>query len=562
MKKAVSLLLTAAMMLALLTACGNKNQQTNDGGNQTDGQNPTQNVETIGGDLSGNNAQEAVENTSVQHASIKMDADRMSVNPMGLWGSSTEVYSMYEMLFQVANGLGSEMVPVLADGDRGAFGGYDHDAGSNVYTFYIQPGIHDHAGNPLTASDVVFSFNKTKDFGQTSGWGVVQRWEAVDDTTVKMTCERELSNKGELENIVLRCFMFTEAAYNASPSQFQADACGTGPYKLDSYTEGASAKLSKYADYWQTDESKRQRSQWANVDEIEILNISEASQKVVGVTTGTTDICQAVPADYVDQFLGGQYSSQFGVVAAPANGVNYLEPNCDPASLCSDLNLRLAIMYAVGSAELCKGLGENVNVPLKAFGASAFPDYNPAWETLDNYQTSAINLDKAKEYLAQSSYNNETLIILTEAGGSDTAVWVQNMLGNAGIKAELKLLERFSLNAVASDPTEWDIYLNSTRSSDYLANIWSHVMNADAFPSGKTEGFVDDAKYQELLRSAMSVNATQADMDAFWNYTVENAYIEGTNTSVTYIAYPKDTITGLWLNDKSIVLPGTFIYAN
>ena len=115
--------------------------------------------------------------------------------------------------------------------------------------------------------------------------------------------------------------------------------------------------MEKNEDYWQKDDSKRQRSQWANVDEIEIINISEASQKVVAVTTGTTDLCQAVPADYVDHFTaGGEYSENFNVVAAPGNGVFYMEANCDPASLCSDLNLRLAIMYAVGSQDLCKGL--------------------------------------------------------------------------------------------------------------------------------------------------------------------------------------------------------------
>ena len=136
-----------------------------------------------------------------------------------------------------------------------------------------------------------------------------------------------------------------------------------------------------------------------------------------------------------------------------------------------------------------------------------------------------------------------------------------HLLNAAGINATLSLLERFSLNSVASDPAEWDIYLNSTRSSDYLANIWSHVMNSDAFASGKTEGFVDDAKYQELLRNAMSVDATTEDMDAFWQYTLDNAFVEGTNCSITYIAYPDDVITSLWMNDKSILLPGTFIYA-
>ncbi|MCD8336456.1 MAG: ABC transporter substrate-binding protein [Lachnospiraceae bacterium] len=518
-------------------------------------------VETIGGAIGGADGEEVDRSASVQHGTLTLDADRLSVNPMGLWSSSTEVYSMYEMLFQVSNGLGSEMVPVLADGSRGELGGYDHEEGSNVYTFYIHDNIYDHAGNHLTASDVCFSFQMTQDFGQTSGWSVIESWEAADDTTVVMTCSRELTNKGELENIVLRCFMFTEAAYNASASEFNTDECGTGPYTLTEYTEGASVAMEKYADYWQTDDSQKQACQYANVDEIKLIAISEASQKVVALTTGTTEICQNLPADYIEEFMdGGSYGEGFSMATAPANGVNYLEANVSEDSYCNDLNLRLAVFYAVGSKDLCTGLGENAYIPLSTLGSDVFPDYNPEWENWDNYQTSASDIAKAQEYLAQSSYNGEELILLCQSGNTDAAVLVQALLQAAGITCTISALESNVLSTVASDSAEWDLYLNSTRSSDYLANIWSHVMNADSYASGTTEGFVDSQEYQDLLTAALSVNATMEDMDNFWQYTVENAYIMGTNCGLSYIVYPDGLISNMWLNDKSILIPGAFVY--
>jgi hypothetical protein len=210
---------------------------------------------------------------------------------------------------------------------------------------------------------------------------------------------------------------------------------------------------------------------------------------------------------------------------------------------------------------MCQGLGANSNDPVATLGTTAFPDYNPEWENWDNYQTSAADTAKAAEYLAQSNYNGEELVILCEAGGSDSAVLVQALLQAAGINASISALERNSLNAVSSDPAEWDLYINSTRSSDYVANIWSHVMNADSFATGTTEGFCDSEEYQELLKAALSVDATTEDMDAFWQFTIDNALIEGTNCSSTYIAYPGEVITSLWMNDKSILLPGAFVYA-
>ena len=209
---------------------------------------------------------------------------------------------------------------------------------------------------------------------------------------------------------------------------------------------------------------------------------------------------------------------------------------------------------------MCQGLGENSNRPVYTLGTDVFPDYDSDWESLDNYQTSAADPAKAAEYLAKSNYNGEELVILCESGGSDSAVLVQALLQAAGINSTISALERNSLNAVSSDPGEWDLYINSTRSSDYVANIWSHVMNSDSFASGATEGFYDNAEYQALLKAAVSVNATKEDMDAFWQATVDNALIKGTNCSITYIAYPVDTISNLWMNDKSVLLPGAFTY--
>ncbi len=560
MKRRLLSVILAATMTVSMVACGNSSGSGVDSTESAGAE-----IQSVGGSVTGGDTDgSSVDVTdSVQHTKLTMDADRLSVNPMGLWQSATEVYSMYEMLFQTEDGLGTEMVPIIADGSRGEYNGYDHEDGSNEYYFYIQDDVYDHAGNHLTASDVVFSFEKTQEYGQTSGWSVVESWEAIDDTTVLMTCERELSNKGELENIVLRCFMFTEQAYNDSPTQFASDACGTGPYKLVSYTDGSSVVMEKNEDYWQTDESEKQRSQYANVDEIEVVQITEATQKVTGLTTGTTDLCQAVPADYVEQFTsGGDYGDDYTIVAAPANNVVYLEANADSASICSNVDMRKAIFYAVGSEEMCQGLGTIANYPVDVLGTDVFPDYNEEWASWDNYQTSAADVEKAQEYLEKAGYNGEEIVILCESGGSDTSVLVQSLLTAAGINSTIKALERNSLNATSSDPEEWDIYINNTRSSDYIANIWSHVLNADAFPSGMTEGFYDSEEYQDLLKAALSVDATVEDMDAFWQETIDQALIEGINCSISYIAYDGDDIASVWMNDKSVLLPGAFVYTN
>lgn len=485
---------------------------------------------------------------------MTIDAGKLNINPVKLYDSGTELYSMYEMLFQVAGGLGSEMRPTMADANRGEFGGYDHEAGSSVYTFYINDNIYDHDGNHFTASDAAFSFRMTKDGGQVSGWDVVQSWEAKDDTTLVMTCSRELTSKGELENIVLRCFMFTEKGYN--DHNLTEEECGTGPYKLVSFESGAHVKMEKYENYWQTDASKMQRGQYATVNQITVQYIVEDAQKVAALQTNTTSMSQNVPPAYIEQIQG----DGFAMAKLPGNDVAYLEANMSSNSVVGgDLNLRLAIFYAISSTDAATIMGNVSNVPVYTLGCPVFPDYNSDWETWDNYQTSAGNLTKAKEYLDQSSYNGEELVILCTT--EKCAQFIQQVLQNINIKCKISKQSSTIVTDILAAGTDWDLYVNSgVRASDYVANLWSHVMNGSAFVGGTTEGRYDDANYQQLLQNCLQLDATKEDMDAFWKETVDNALVEGLYSPITYIAYHGDEVSSLWLNDKSIFLPGAFVY--
>lgn len=552
MKKRILAGLLAAVMALALAACGGDTggENSKDPTGQQDDGFPTldSSIALPTGEIA------ALMATSVQHDSVVIDAGKLNINPVKLYDSGTELYSMYEMLFQVAGGLGSEMRPTMADADRGEFGGYDHEAGSNVYTFYINDNIYDHDGNRFTASDAAFSFQKTRDGGQVSGWDVVQSWVAKDDTTLVMTCSRELTGKGELENIVLRCFMFTEKGYN--DHNLTEEECGTGPYKLVSFESGAHVKMVKYDNYWQTDTSKMQRGQYATVNNITVQYIVEDAQKVAALQTNTTSMSQNVPPAYIETVQG----DGFAMAKLPGNDVSYLEANMSSNSVVGgDLNLRLAIFYAIASGDAATIMGSASNVPVYTLGCPVFPDYDPAWETWDNYQTSAGDLNKAKDYLAQSSYNNEELVILCTS--EKCAQFIQQVLQNIGIKCKISKQSATIVPDILAEGKDWDLYVNSgVRASDYVANLWSHVMNGSAFVGGTTEGRYDSAEYQQLLQNCLKLDATQADMDAFWKATVDNALVEGLYSPITYIAYHGDEISSLWLNDKSVFLPGAFVY--
>jgi ABC-type transport system substrate-binding protein len=571
MKKTLALVLALVMVVGCLAGCS--------GSTTTDATTPSNTDDTANTDTSSNTNKDEAQNDEslfdqtdvnteemVQHDSITLNMSQFNINPLVLKSATIATYEVYEMLYQAEDGVGSKMVPVIADATRGGNNpdgtpGYDHEEGSTEYTIYIYDYITDSAGNKFTASDVVFSFEKTLEYGETSGWGVIEGWEAVDDTTVKMTCSRELNKKGELENVFLRCNMFTQAAYEASPTQFVSDGCGTGPYKITAFESDASVTLTARDDYWQTNSDLRQRCSWANVKEINLVNVSESSQLVIGVESGTLDVVTGLSSTLTEDFLdGGAYSDTLNVYSYTSNGVYYLEPNYSSESVMSDLNLRLAVFYAIDNANLVTALGENAYVKATALGPTMFQDYNSEWDTWDNYTTTS-DLELAKQYLEASGYNGEEIVLLYNTGSTGIPEIIQGMLLQIGItNVTLASYDRSTASTLLSEPGEWDLYFNQTFSSDYLANVWSHIMNSDSFSSGMTEGFVDDAHYQELLQNVLTVGSDTDDYNEFWQYTLDNAIILPLCCSYSNIVYP-DYITGFFLNDKSNLIPGALIYS-
>lgn len=563
MKKLIAILLSVAMMVCVLAACSNSSNDDSTSGNQV-----IDNSTAGNNDGSSNNesimSTDVSSDDSVVEDLVITNTKSVGIEPWALKNGSVVAYYIYEMLYGVENGMGSDLVPVIADPDRGGnnvygVGGFDHEDGSTEYTFYIRDNVYDSAGNHITASDVVFSFEMTYAYGETSGWGSIEGWEAVDDTTILMTTNRELDQKGEIENIILRCFIVSEAAYNASPSQLINDGCGTGHYILTDFESGASATLELNEDYWDTSDNVARRS-WGNVETVKFIVISEDSQVALSLKSGDINFGDTVSSTLIDDFLdGGAYGDQYDVYTMANTGGYFLEPNCSEESVMGDLNLRLAIFYALNNNDIVTGAGATAYTPLTAFGPGIFGDYNDEWDTWENYNT-VTDLDLAKQYLEASNYNGEDINFLYISGNETIPTIIMNVLNSQlGVNVKLVSYDRSAINTYLADPTAWDIYYSNMNASDYLVNLWSHQLNTSNTTTGLTEGFIDDPHYQELLETCLNVNSTMDDYDTYWQYTLDNAYIYGVVSSYTNYVYPVN-MTSIYRIDKANVLLGACTY--
>lgn len=132
-------------------------------------------------------------------------------------------YTLYETLASCQSG-SADLEPILMK---------DYKKVDDVtFDVTIYDNIKDAAGNPVTASDVVFSFNQYN-----KNWAtVVEEALVKDEYTVELKLNTAAA--GAFEYIVCKVPIATEKSYNDSPDQFATTSCGTMPYTVSNYVGG------------------------------------------------------------------------------------------------------------------------------------------------------------------------------------------------------------------------------------------------------------------------------------------------------------------------------------
>ena len=555
-RKSLAALLCVAMILALAAGCGNTD---NNAANtqQPNSQQPSQ--PSVG--ESNNQAVVSSDNidNDVQRELITIGGtDPGSLDPFDSQDAThVFLWSVYEPLFEVE---GKDLVPVLADVSRGKFGGYDHEDGSNKYTVYIYDNIVDSQGNHITASDVVFSTQARMDSGLATNADAWDHAEVVDNTTVDFYFQREMNLVGDLIEYWARTVIFSEAAYKASASGLKGETVGTGRYEVTDYTQGVSMTLEKRDSYWQTDESKITQRHMANVNTIVYQFISEEAQKVIALETGAVDLVESLSTTSLTDFRdGGSYGDQYDIYSYPDNLTSYVAANMHPESIMSDINMRLAVFYAIDADGVVAGLGSGAATRAHTVGNYKYPGYNTAWDTQEDFE-SVTSQELVDQYLKAAGYQGQTIKILTPdmiANGMIIEI-IQQILLNAGIDCSIEVMDFPTFLATTEDPSTWDLQLQYMAGNSYLVSVWKNVFmtNAELF------GVADDTEMLDMLANVLTTEGhTQENIDAFRNYIVDQAYAMGLCVAFTNIVYSTDIRT-FAMNDMNSVIPGGCTYYN
>ena len=162
------------------------------------------------------------------------------------------------------------------------------------WTFNLRQGVTWHNGDPFTADDVVFTYNRSKDPEQSIHSAVlsnVTSVEKIDDHTVKFTLEKPqasfLTKTTERASGRALTIVNQRALEEMGPEQYGLMPVGTGPFKVVEHQLGQGVVLEKFEDYYDPERPK--------LDKITYIPIPEPEPLAAAIEAGDIQIIGGNP---------------------------------------------------------------------------------------------------------------------------------------------------------------------------------------------------------------------------------------------------------------------------
>ncbi|WP_430702025.1 ABC transporter substrate-binding protein [Mesorhizobium captivum] len=317
-----------------------------------------------------------------------------------------------------------------------------------TYTFKLKPGMKFASGNPITAADVAYSFERAikldkspafiiNQFG-ISGDNVTEKAKAVDDTTFQFTVD-----KAYAPSFVLNCLSATVASVVDSKlvKEHVAAATPSADYKWDNdfgnawlktgYAGSGQFKLRE----WRANEAvvmernENYNGEKAKLARVIYRNMKESSAQRLALEAGDIDVARNLEPNDLDATAK---NADLTTTSAPKGTVFYISLNQKNPNLAKP-EVRQAFKYLVDydalSSTILKGIGE-IHQSFLPKGDLGAVDDNPF----------KLDVAKAKDLLAKAGLADGfsvTMDVRTGQPYTGMAESIQQTLGQAGIKLEI-----------------------------------------------------------------------------------------------------------------------------
>lgn len=263
-----------------------------------------------GGDLGGGGGVQGSENTLVS----RLPAEMEHLNPFTARDAASSSIDrfIFESLIELDNAT-LEMKPKLAES-------WDVSDDQLTFTFKLRQNVTFSDGEPMTAHDVKFSFDKLMDPSVDAPhlrgyYQDVGSCELIDDYTVQFVANRRyfrlLFMLGGLQ--VIPEHIYGEGDFNVHPNN--RNPIGTGPYVLTRWDTGQSLLLTRNENYW---------GDLPPIERRLYLIITDTSAAFQVLRRGEMDVMTLTPEQWTTQADTPDFEAQFNKFEFPAPAYTYI----------------------------------------------------------------------------------------------------------------------------------------------------------------------------------------------------------------------------------------------
>ena len=295
----------------------------------------------------------------------------------------------------------------------------------STWKFYLRKGVKFHNGNPFTAEDVKFSFERlsnpeVSEFINTGK--TIASVDIIDDYTVAFKTTEPIP---WFANNMHQVFIMDKESTEArDPGEVMVKPIGTGAYKLEEWVKGSYVHLAANENYWEGAPP---------IKKIDVRPITESSTRFAALVSGQAEIMSGVPVELYEKIVK---NPKLEVVSRPARRSIFLAMGNKVTSPMADVRVRKAMYMAINENEIIEKVMRGHAAP-----AAQIPDpptigYNAELKRL------SYDPAMAKKLLTEAGYPNGFEVTLT--GPNDRYVQdeqiceaVAKYLAKVGIKVKL-----------------------------------------------------------------------------------------------------------------------------
>ena len=303
---------------------------------------------------------------------------------VGQWFNAT-------LVTQNADG---EYIPYLAES-------WEFSDDGLTWTFHLRDDVMFHNGDPVTAHDFVWTYERALDPDLASP-GAGRRltgmtFEAPDDYTLVFNFPAPAISLLQFMNWGYMAPM-SQRAVEELGAEYELNPVGTGPYKVVEVRPGEGVAMERWDDYnWGPEFFDGANTGPYNFDRIEFSILPEEATRIAALESGDIDYVNGIsnPLDVAILEAAGVTVQQ-----APFGQVRmiYIQNHVPPFD---DALVRQALNYAVNREEITQIVTDGADQISRGPISPGMLGYDPAIEEQCGYH---FDLDRAKELMQEAGY--------------------------------------------------------------------------------------------------------------------------------------------------------------